>query len=239
MLLHISPDHHHLTVLSIPRDTMVRYAGCPAGPSGPGQQASLGRRDRINQTFANGGVRICLPTAVSDPDSGLNLTAGVHHVMGAQALAFWRERHIGLGSDLQRIRRDQYVMASMVRSVAHADLLGSPARLYAVLIDTARAMTTDAGLDPGHDAGHRREPAQPVVGVGAVRYGSRGALSARSAGRDQIRATAGRRARTARPGTAPVGKLARTYGGITGSARTCGDQAAFAGGDVPADFPSP
>ena len=72
MLLHISPDHHHVTVVSIPRDTVV---------------------GSINDI---GGVRICLPAAISDRDSGLNLAAGVHHVMGAQALAFWRERHIGL-----------------------------------------------------------------------------------------------------------------------------------------------
>ena len=40
-------------------------------------------------------------------------------------------------------------MASLVRSASHADILGSPARLYAVLIDAARAMTTDAALTPG------------------------------------------------------------------------------------------
>lgn len=55
MLLHISPDHQHVTVISIPRDTVVASLGCPAGPAGPGQQASPGQRERINQTFANGG----------------------------------------------------------------------------------------------------------------------------------------------------------------------------------------
>jgi LCP family protein required for cell wall assembly len=96
-----------------------------------------------------GGVSICLPEAVDDPDSGLRLTAGLHHVGGAQALAFWRERHIGTGSDLQRIQRDQFLMASLLQGIARSDILGSPARIYSVVVDAAGAMTTDTGLDLG------------------------------------------------------------------------------------------
>ena len=94
-----------------------------------------------------GGVNICLPEAVDDPDSGLRLAAGLHHVGGAEALAFWRERHIGTGSDLQRIQRDQFLMASLLQGIAHSDILGSPSRIYSVVVDTAGAMTTDTGLD--------------------------------------------------------------------------------------------
>ncbi len=94
-----------------------------------------------------GGVSICLPEAVNDPDSGLHLTAGLHHVMGREALAFWRERHIGTGSDLQRIQRDQFLMASLLQGIAHSGFLGSPAKVYSVVVDAASAMTTDTGLD--------------------------------------------------------------------------------------------
>ncbi|HTS98001.1 MAG TPA: LCP family protein [Streptosporangiaceae bacterium] len=96
-----------------------------------------------------GGVSICLPEAVDDPDSGLHLTAGLHHVMGREALAFWRERHIGTGSDLQRIQRDQFLMASLLQGIAHSGFLGSPAKVYSVVVDAASAMTTDTGLDLG------------------------------------------------------------------------------------------
>jgi LCP family protein required for cell wall assembly len=183
MILHISPGHQGATVLSIPRDSMVPYLSCAAGPGQPGQQASPGNNERINATFANGGpaclwrtveqetgihidhfielsftgferiindiggVSVCLPEAINDPASGLRLTAGLHHVMGAQALAFWRERHIGTGSDLQRIQRDQYLMASLLQTVAHSDILGNPARMYSIVVDAASAMTTDTGLD--------------------------------------------------------------------------------------------
>jgi LCP family protein required for cell wall assembly len=96
-----------------------------------------------------GGVDICLPQAVDDPDSGLHLSAGLHHVMGPEALAFWRERHIGTGSDLQRIARDQYLMASLVQGIERADILGNPSKLYSIAVDAASAMTTDSGLDLG------------------------------------------------------------------------------------------
>jgi LCP family protein required for cell wall assembly len=91
-----------------------------------------------------GGVNVCLPFAVHNVNSGLNLPAGEHHVKGAQALAFWRTReNIGEGSDLQRIQRDQFLMASLLQGVEHSNILGSPTTLLSVVKDIADAMTTD------------------------------------------------------------------------------------------------
>jgi LCP family protein required for cell wall assembly len=95
-----------------------------------------------------GGVYICLPAAVDDPMSGLDLSAGKHHVFGPEALAFWRTREdLGEGSDLQRIQRDQFLMASLLQGIEHSDLLGSPTRITSVIGDIARNMTTDKGLN--------------------------------------------------------------------------------------------
>jgi LCP family protein required for cell wall assembly len=95
-----------------------------------------------------GGVTICLPAAVDDPRSGLNLPAGRHHVYGHEALAFWREREaIGQGSDLQRIQRDQFLMASLVQGIEHSGLLNSATKMLSVIRDATNAMTTDTGLD--------------------------------------------------------------------------------------------
>ena len=81
---------------------------------------------------------MCLPFAVHDPRANLSLAAGVHHVFGPQALAFWREREgVGTGSDIQRIQRDQFLMASLVQGIEHANLLGSPSRLLNVIRDAA------------------------------------------------------------------------------------------------------
>ena len=95
-----------------------------------------------------GGVNICLPAAINDPRSGLDLSAGRHHVWGREALAFWREREaVGQGSDLQRIQRDQFLMASLAQGIEHSGLLNSPTKILHVITDAANAMTTDTGLD--------------------------------------------------------------------------------------------
>ena len=93
-----------------------------------------------------GGVNVCLPTAIKDPASGLNLTAGVHHVSGAQALAFVRERHIGEGSDLQRIQRQQFFMAALLQQTDTQKTLSDVPRLYSIARDVAKTLTTDSGL---------------------------------------------------------------------------------------------
>jgi LCP family protein required for cell wall assembly len=94
-----------------------------------------------------GGVNVCVPFAVNNSVSGLNLPAGKDHITGVQALAFWRTREdIGNGSDLQRIQRDQFMSAQIVKAVLGSDLLGNPLRLYHVVSDAAAAMTTDSGM---------------------------------------------------------------------------------------------
>ena len=98
-----------------------------------------------------GGVDVCLPVAVNDPDSHLDLSAGVHHVYGAEALAFWRARYIGEGSDLQRIQRDQYLMASLIQGIERSGLTHSPAKILTVIRDVAGHgyIATDTQLSPG------------------------------------------------------------------------------------------
>ncbi|MGH3301165.1 MAG: LCP family protein [Streptosporangiaceae bacterium] len=116
--------------------------------------------DFIELTFAGfeqvvnqlGGVNVCLPEAVDDPLSNLNLSAGEHHVYGPEALAFWRTReNLGLGTDPQRIQRDQFLMASLFQGIEHSSLLKSPTTMLSV-IDTLTShqdVVTDSGLTPG------------------------------------------------------------------------------------------
>jgi LCP family protein required for cell wall assembly len=94
-----------------------------------------------------GGVDVCLPEAVHDPVSGLNLSRGVHHIFGKQALAFWRTREdLGQGSDLQRIVRDQYLMAALVQGIERSGLLKSPTKMLSVIKDASTSMATDSGM---------------------------------------------------------------------------------------------
>ena len=94
-----------------------------------------------------GGVNVCVPFTVNDPVSGLVLPAGEHHIGGVTALAFWRTREdIGYGSDLQRIQRDQFMSAQVVKGVMASGLLGNPVKLLSVLSTVAPSLTTDSGM---------------------------------------------------------------------------------------------
>jgi LCP family protein required for cell wall assembly len=183
MIVHISPGHHHVIVMSIPRDTMVPMYACPSGNGFSGQQADPNSYVMINsllqsggpvclwytleqQTgiridhfigigmlgFVNvvndlGGVNVCVPFKVNDPVSGLHVNAGEQHINGVEALAFWRTREdIGTGSDLERIQRDQFMSAQVVKGVLGSGLLSNPIRLLSVVTDAAASMTTDAGM---------------------------------------------------------------------------------------------
>src|SRR5580698_3775228 len=183
MVLHISPGRHRVTVMSIPRDTMVPMYECNSGPGYAGQQANPNADVQINSLLQIGGptclwktveqatgiridhfigigllgfvkvvndlggVNVCVPFNVNDTVSGLNLKSGEQHITGVQALAFWRTReNLGDGSDLQRIQRDQFMSAQVVKGVLHSGLLSNPIRLLRVVSDAAASMTTDAGM---------------------------------------------------------------------------------------------
>jgi LCP family protein required for cell wall assembly len=55
MLLHISPGRHHVTVMSVPRETVVPVMACPADDGTPGQQAESDQQELINATLSAGG----------------------------------------------------------------------------------------------------------------------------------------------------------------------------------------
>ena len=93
-----------------------------------------------------GGVPVCLPYPIKDPASKLNLPAGKSMVHGDQALAFVRERHIGYGSDLQRINRQQVFLASLAQKIKQSSSLSDPTKLYGLVHDIASSLTTDSGL---------------------------------------------------------------------------------------------
>jgi LCP family protein required for cell wall assembly len=104
----------------------------------------------ISVINALGGVEVCLPTAIHpSPYDHLSLTAGRHFLYGQRALDFWRLREdFGLGSDLQRIQRDQLLMVALVQRILSTGVLHSPTKTYSIVnaIVKARALTTDNGL---------------------------------------------------------------------------------------------
>lgn len=96
---------------------------------------------------AVGGVDVCVNSAVRDPQSGLNLPAGVSSVKGDQALAFLRTRHgFADGGDIGRIRAQQAFMASLTRKVKGEGTLTDVSRLYRIADVMTQNLTVDEGL---------------------------------------------------------------------------------------------
>ncbi len=93
---------------------------------------------------ALGTVPICVPTAINDRDSGLNISAGLHDVNGEVALAFVRVRHVGDGSDLSRIKRQQAFLSAMIQKATSAGVLTNPKKLFSFLDAATSSMVTDA-----------------------------------------------------------------------------------------------
>lgn len=104
----------------------------------------------ISVINALGGVPICLPYAIhAHFYDHFHLTAGRHVIKGYKALEFWRLREgFGLGSDLQRIQRDQLLMVSLVQKILKSHVLNSFSKTYSIIhaIAAAHALTTDTGL---------------------------------------------------------------------------------------------
>ena len=107
----------------------------------------IGMAGFVNVVNDLGGVTVCVPFAVNDQVSGLNVPAGEQHISGITALAFWRTREdLGEGSDLQRIQRDQFMSAQIVKGIMSSGLLGNPFKLLRVAGDLAPNLTVDSGM---------------------------------------------------------------------------------------------
>ncbi|MFC7583383.1 LCP family protein [Nonomuraea antimicrobica] len=96
---------------------------------------------------AIGGIEICLPKPVNDPQAKLVLDAGEHVVNGEQALGYVRTRYaLGDGSDLSRIQRQQVFLTAVLKKVTDGGLLADPGKLDAFLQAAIRAVSVDDGL---------------------------------------------------------------------------------------------
>lgn len=99
-----------------------------------------------NMVNALGGVNVCLTQAAHDKNTGINLSAGNHHLDGKTALAFVRQRYgLALG-DIDRIKRQQQFLASMMRQVESAGTLANPLKLNAFLDALTKSITVDSGM---------------------------------------------------------------------------------------------
>ena len=169
MVVHVPADHRFVRVVSLPRDSWVNIPGhgmnkinAALALGGPQlmvqtveQATGLTINDYVEINFlgfvkvidALGGVNICLPYAVDDPDSGLRMSAGLHRVDGITALEFARDRHSFPTSDLARIQDQQQLISSALIKGLNSGMLTDPVRLESFLSAASAAIRVDQGFN--------------------------------------------------------------------------------------------
>lgn len=98
-------------------------------------------------TDALGGVKVCLKDPVNEPLSGADFPAGWQRLDGPQALSFVRQRHDLPRGDLDRVVRQQVVMASLAHEVISGKTLRSRATLNRLEDAIQRSVVISSGWD--------------------------------------------------------------------------------------------
>lgn len=171
MLVHVSKNSKKATIVAFPRDSRVLIPGhgfdklnaaVPYG--GPkllvdtiesltqihiDHYVQVDFEGFVSMTNALGGVDVCLTEPAKDSFSGIDLTAGHHHLNGLTALQYVRQRHGLVGEDLGRIKRQQAFIGSMFRKVTSARTLFDPLRLTRFLNAATGSLRLDQGLGLG------------------------------------------------------------------------------------------
>jgi LCP family protein required for cell wall assembly len=98
-------------------------------------------------TDALGGVEVCLKNPVSEPLSGADFPPGWQRLDGPQALSFVRQRHDLPRGDLDRVVRQQVVMASLAHQVISGKTLSSRATIGRLQDAIQRSVVISSGWD--------------------------------------------------------------------------------------------
>jgi LCP family protein required for cell wall assembly len=168
MLVHLAADRDRAYLVSFPRDAWVAIPGrgnakLNAAFSFGGPPLLVATVERLtgvrvdhfavldfegfrSMTDALGGVDVRVTQTVWAPAQQVLWPAGTHHLDGAQALDFVRQRHNLPGGDLGRIRRQQAFLKALARQVVERGTLGNPLRLNAFLGAFTRSVSVDESL---------------------------------------------------------------------------------------------
>ncbi|MCW8378924.1 LCP family protein [Streptomyces justiciae] len=165
MLVHLSGDEHSAYTMSIPRDSWVPIPGHGSAKvnaafswGGPPllirtvEQLTGTRIDHFGVvdwhgfkalTNAVGGVRITVPTAAYDPEQHRHFAAGTSTMNGDEALAYVRQRHGLPGGELDRIKRQQQFLRSMVGAIRSEVSITDPLGTARMIDAITRTVSVD------------------------------------------------------------------------------------------------
>jgi LCP family protein required for cell wall assembly len=170
MLVHLIAGNRGAYVVSIPRDSWVPIPGYGDGKvnwayffGGPTlavrtvEQLTQVRIDHVAiinwdgfqaVTNALGGVTVDIPQTVYETP-GLTWTAGVHHLDGAQALNYVRDRYGLATGDFDREARQQYFLRTVFTQLGREGMLANPLQDMSVLQALSQAISVDSTMTNG------------------------------------------------------------------------------------------
>ena len=167
MILHIPANGLPAVLVSIPRDSYVDIPGFGMNKinaafdfGGPKLLAKtvqnatgleinhymgIGFGGLVSVVNAVGGVRMCIPSNLNDPASGLHLKKGCQNLDGDQALGFVRTRHLFATQDLQREQDQRVFIKALLTKMTSPGNLINPFHSFPAAFGAAGALTVDKG----------------------------------------------------------------------------------------------
>lgn len=165
ILTRIDPTTNNISMLSIPRDTMIEIpsvgtqkfnaAYTYGGPSGTiaavktlcgvdiDHYAEVNFEGLVGLIDAIGGIDVVVEETVDDPDAGdVVIPAGEQHLDGAAALTFSRSRAYADG-DYTRVSNQRKV----IEAIVHRGLNAPATELHGLIQASTEFLTTDSAMD--------------------------------------------------------------------------------------------
>ena len=94
----------------------------------------------VNVIDALGGIRMCLPSAIKDRDSHLDLPKGCQTLSGTEALGYVRMRKADPRGDFGRVERQREMLAAVADKAASPATVLNPIRYWNFCLATADAI---------------------------------------------------------------------------------------------------
>ncbi len=164
MLARVDPNNKTVSLISIPRDTMVTidgygtqkinaayaYGGAAGAVECVSEFAGVAISHYVEVHFdeleevvdALGGITVDVPESFSGGNSGLSLEAGEQVLTGEQALALARERYSVTGGDFGRAQAQRLIVEAIINKVLETPVLELPS----VISQLASSVTTDLSV---------------------------------------------------------------------------------------------
>lgn len=185
MVLHINAARDDATLISIPRDSWVNVPGhgfnkvnaafSLAGPSLAVETIENLTGVRIDHLAvidwegfralidSVGGVTVTVPRTVEDTHNHVVWTKGKHQLNGQQALTYSRQRYGLTMGDIDRVKRQQAVLRSLMRASTSTIGSANPAAVY----DLLDVLTQNISVDSEWEVGDMRSLLLDMRGVRA------------------------------------------------------------------------